>query len=159
MTGSMITTIVPVGFEFDAFMGTINPTDVSSPQERASTQQELSWKNPNFIWPSVYIYIYMPFTLSVRVGVLWSFLTSNRPRNNGKNHWRQWNHMGKTMEKPMEKQWKNPSKNPWKNPWKYLVDSCDHTCFFLNSISSSVISWGGWWDDGHPLRRRGLFRK
>jgi hypothetical protein len=52
MTGSMITTIVPVGFEFDVFMGTIHPTDVSSQQERAST----SWKKPKFIWPSIYIY-------------------------------------------------------------------------------------------------------
>jgi hypothetical protein len=51
MTGSMITTIVPVGFEFDVFMGTIHPTDVSSQQERAST----SWKKPKFIWPSIYI--------------------------------------------------------------------------------------------------------
>jgi hypothetical protein len=81
--------------------------------------------------------------------------------------WKTMNHMGKTMGKTMEKPKEKPSKNNGKphgktikNPWKYLVDSCDHTCFFLNSISSSVISWGGWWDDGHPLRQgRGLFRK
>ena len=104
------------------FMGTISRSNVLSPQEIFSPMlatENFVWKGFNMLSTPissgrVYIYIYMPFTLSVRVGVLWSFLTSNRPRNNGKTMedngttwekpWKNpWKNHGKTMEKPMEK--------------------------------------------------------
>ena len=160
MTASMITTIVPVGFEFDAFMGTINPTDVSSPQERASTQQELSWKNPNFIWPSVYIYIYIyalhtvPFELGSYDHSWLAIVPETMEKtieDNGttwEKPWKNpWKNHGKTVEKPIEKPMEKPMEIPRWFMWPHLL--LLELYILVSHLLGGMV---GWWSPPAPPR-------